>query len=134
MELAMRSLVQSFAICGISLVASLSSTMAAQLNTMDEVGAAIRACWAAPAGSKGSFVTLSFSFKRDGTLIGPPRPSGISVAGDADAKKQFVDAAIDAVQRCVPLEFAPDLAAGIGGQVFTLQFTSQDNQQIAPAN
>ena len=130
----MRSLVQSFAICGISLVASLSSAMAAPLNTMDEVGAAILACRNAPAGSKGSFVTLSFSFKRDGTLIGPPRPSGISVAGDAEAKKQFVDAAIDAVQRCVPLEFAPALAAGIGGQVFTLQFTSQDNQPIAPAN
>ena len=72
-------------------------------------------------------------WQRDGTLIGPPRPSGISVAGDADAKKQFVDAAIDAVQRCVPLEFAPALAAGIGGQVFTLQFTAQENASIAPA-
>ena len=108
--------------------------MAAPLNTMDEVGAAIRACWNAPAGSKGSFVTLSFSFKRDGTLIGPPRPSGISVAGDAEAKEQFVDAAIAAVQRCTPLEFAPALAAGIGGQVFTMQFASQEEQSIAPAN
>jgi hypothetical protein len=130
----MRRFVQLFAVCGISLVTSVSSPMAAPLNTMDEVGAAIRACWTAPAGSKGSFVTLSFSFKRDGTLIGPPRPSGISVAGDDEAKKQFVDAAVAAVQRCLPLEFSPALAAGIGGQVFTLQFTAQEDPSIAPAN
>lgn len=108
--------------------------MAAPLNTMDEVGAAIRACWKPPANSKNSFVTLSFSFRRDGTLIGPPRPSEISVSGDAEAKKQFVDAAIAAVQSCIPLEFSPALAAGIGGQVFTLQFASQEKQSITPAN
>ena len=125
-------LAQSFTVCGISLLIGVSPSLAAPLNTMDEVGAAIRACWNAPAGSKGSFVTLSFSFKRDGTLIGPPQPSEISVAGDEEAKKQFVDAAVDAVQRCVPLEFSPALAAGIGGQVFTLQFAAQENAAIAP--
>jgi hypothetical protein len=132
MENAMRQLAQSFAVCGVSLIISLSSAVAAPLNTMDEVGAAIRACWSPPAGSKDSFVTLSFSFKRDGTLIGPPRPSGISVTGDADTKKKFVDAAIAAVQQCAPLEFAPTLAAGIGGQVFTMQFTADDQAAIAP--
>jgi hypothetical protein len=134
MEFAMRSLARSLATCAISLILGVSSSTAAPLNTMDEVGAAIRACWNAPAGSKGSFVTLSFSFKRDGTLIGPPRATDITVAGDDAAKKQFVDAAIAAVEQCVPLDFAPALAAGIGGQVFTLQFASQEKQSIAPAN
>jgi hypothetical protein len=111
---------------------ALSPSAAAPLNTVDEVGAAIRACWSAPTGSKDSFVTLSFSFKRDGTLIGPPRVSGISVAGDADARKQFVDAAIAAVTQCVPLEFAPGLAAGMGGRVLTMQFTAQNEAFIMP--
>ena len=127
----MRSLAQSFAVCGISLVVGVPSAISAPLNTMDEVGTAIRACWTPPADSKDSFVTLSFSFKRDGTLIGPPRPSGISVAGDADARKKFVDAAIAAVTQCAPLEFAPALAAGMGGQVFTMQFTAE-KAAIAP--
>ena len=87
---------------------------------------------ARPPVPKDSFVTLSFSFKRDGTLIGPPRPSGISVAGDADAKKKFVDAAIAAVEQCAPLEFAPALAAGMGGQVFTMQFTAENEAFIVP--
>jgi hypothetical protein len=132
MENAMRQLVQSFAICGIFLLIGASSAMSAPLNTMDEVGAAIRACWVAPTDSKDSFVTLVFSFKRDGTLIAPPRPSGISVDGDADAKKKFVDAAIAAVEQCAPLEFAPALAQGIGGRVFTMQFSADAGASIAP--
>ena len=45
-----------------------------------------------------------------------------------------MDAAIAAVESCVPLEFAPALAAGIGGQVFTMQFATQDTQSVTPAN
>nr|WP_292565505.1 hypothetical protein [Mesorhizobium sp.] len=69
-------------------------------------------------------VTLSFSFERDGTLIGPPRPTAIKVNGDAKAKKTFVDAATDALRNCLPLTFSPKLAQGIAGNVFTLQFAS----------
>lgn len=67
---------------------------------------------------------LSFSFKRDGTLIGPPRPTAIKVEGDAKAKKLFVDAATTALQNCLPLTFSAKLAQGIAGNVFTLQFAS----------
>ncbi len=98
---------------------------AATLNTMDDVGAAIRACWTPPSGVKNSTVTLSFSFKRDGTLIGPPRPTAIHVQGDAKARKSFVDAATSALAQCLPLTFSPTLAKGIGGTVFTLQFASK---------
>ncbi|TIT48364.1 MAG: hypothetical protein E5W72_18185 [Mesorhizobium sp.] len=36
----------------------------------------------------------------------------------------FVDAAIAAVEHCLPLSFSPALAQGIAGNVFTLQFAS----------
>src|SRR5690606_39058430 len=78
---------------------------AQHLKTMDEVGNALNACWSPPSGSKNSAVTLSFSFKRDGSLIGPPRPSAINVEGDDKAKKAFVNAAIEAVEKCTPLKF-----------------------------
>ena len=130
----MRRFARMLPICAATLFVAMSPLAAAPLNTMDEVGAAIQACWTAPADSKGSLVTLSFSFKRDGTLIGPPQPTDISVAGDEEAKKRFVDAAIAAVESCAPLEFAPALAAGIGGQVFTMQFATQDTQAVTPAN
>ena len=60
----------------------------ATLNTMDDVGAAIQACWTPPADAGNSTVTLSFSFKRDGSLIGPPRPTAAKVAGDDKARKE----------------------------------------------
>ncbi|KAA3447159.1 hypothetical protein C7I87_28325 [Mesorhizobium sp. SARCC-RB16n] len=97
---------------------------AATLNTMDDVGAAIQSCWTPPADAGNSIVTLSFSFKRDGTLIGPPRPTAVKVAGDDKARKSFVDAAIAAVKNCTPLSLSPELSQGIAGNVFTLQFAS----------
>ena len=130
----MYRLARMLSIFGIGLFVAASPLMAAPLNNTDEVGAAILACWNPPEDSKGSFVTLSFSFKRDGTLIGPPRPTGISVAGDAQARQQFVDAAIAAVERCLPLEFSPAFAEGVGGQVFTMRFASPKELSVSPSN
>ncbi|WP_430694641.1 hypothetical protein [Mesorhizobium dulcispinae] len=101
---------------------------AASLNTMNEVGVALQACWTPPADSGNSSVTLSFSFKRDGTLIGPPKPTAIKVSGDDKARQAYVDAATAALRNCLPLSFSPTLAQGIPGKVFTLQFNSpKDN-------
>jgi hypothetical protein len=111
-------------IAGSILAGASCQSNAASLNTMDEVGAAIHACWTPPANAGNSTVTLSFSFKRNGTLIGPPRPTAINVTGDAKARQSFVDAAIAALERCLPLSFSPALAQGIAGSVFTLQFGS----------
>ncbi|WP_315924947.1 hypothetical protein [Mesorhizobium sp. SP-1A] len=101
-----------------------AASAAETLNSMDEVGAAIQKCWSPPADSNGSSVTLRFSFKRDGTLMGPPMASGVKVAGDEKKQKQFVQAAIDALQSCLPLSFGPKLAGGMAGNIFTMQFSS----------
>ena len=92
------------------------------------------ACWSPPADSEGSFATLKFSFRRDGTLIGPPQPTEINVAGDEQARQQFVDAAIAAIEQCLPLQFSPAFAAGVGGQVFTLTFTGSGKLSVSPEN
>lgn len=122
-------------ICGIVLASVPVGALADPLATMQDVGAAITSCWKPPEGVKKSAVTLSFSLKRDGSLIGMPQPTAITVNGDDDARKSFVDAAVAAVVDCTPVELAPALAAGIGGQVFTLAFTSRDMEQpLLPAN
>lgn len=99
-------------------------SQAAILNTMAEVGNALEACWTPPANSDKSSVTLSFSFKRDGTLIGPPKPTAIKVNGDEKARKAYLDAATNALHDCLPLSFSPALAQGVAGSVFTLRFNS----------
>ncbi|RWM11764.1 MAG: hypothetical protein EOR72_22750 [Mesorhizobium sp.] len=110
-------------ITGALLVAPFPSS-AAPLNSMNEVGAAMQACWTPPAKSENSSVTLSFSFKRDGTLIGPPKTTAIHVVGGDKARQAYVDAAIKALNDCLPLSFSPALAQSIAGNVFTLQFNS----------
>jgi hypothetical protein len=96
------------------------------LTTMNQVGKAVLACWKPPAGVKNSSVTLSFSFKKDGSLIGPPRSTSIDVDGDKNIRQQFVAAAIDALEQCTPVKFSSDLAQGIAGQVFTMEFATAD--------
>lgn len=115
------------AIAGAVLTMTAGQCLADPLKTMDEVGTALSACWTPPSDVKESAVTLSFSFKRDGSLIGPPQPTAIDVKGDDAAKKAFTDAAIAAVEQCMPLQFAPALAEGIAGTVYTMAFTSSDN-------
>ena len=108
-----------------ALLAAMSGqSNAAELNTMNDVGVALQACWTPPANSENASVTLSFSFRRDGTLIGPPRPTAIKVSSDAKAKQAYVEAATSALQHCLPLRFSPALAQGIAGKVYTLQFNS----------
>ncbi|WP_244846162.1 hypothetical protein [Mesorhizobium sp. L-8-3] len=105
------------------------------LTTMDEVGAAIMSCWNPPTGVEKSAVTLSFSLKSDGSLVGPPQSTSIDVAGDETVRQQFVAAAMDAVDRCTPVELSPGLAQGIGGNPFTMEFTSSDKAQtLSPSN
>ncbi|UCI08701.1 hypothetical protein [Mesorhizobium sp. B1-1-8] len=111
------------AIAGALLAAPFAAD-AATLNTMDQVGTALMACWKPPANSENSSVTLSFSFKRDGTLIGPPKPTAIKVSGDDKARQAYVDAATTALRDCLPLSFSPGLAKGVAGNVFTLQYNS----------
>lgn len=105
------------------------------LTTMDEVGAAVMSCWKPPAGVERSSVTLSFSLKSDGSLVGPPQATSITVAGDEGVRQQFVTAAMDAVVRCTPVQLSPTLAQGIGGQPFTMEFASSDKPQtLSPSN
>ena len=119
----MKGVMKLLAIAGV-VMAGIYPSNAAPLDTMSEVGGALQACWTPPSDAGNATVTLSFSFKRDGTLIGPPRPTAIKVDGDANAKKAFVDAATDALQKCLPLSFSPKLAQGVAGSVFTLRFDS----------
>jgi hypothetical protein len=102
------------------------------LQTMDAVGAALLACWTPPE-TQGS-VTLSFSIKRDGTLIGAPQPMAIAIDADEDARKAFIDAAVAAVEQCTPLDLAPALADGIAGSVYSMKFSSPSSAAAPISN
>lgn len=114
-----------------ALVLSLGSgrvLAADQLRTMAEVGAALTRCSGASVNARAPYVTLSFSFRRDGRLLGPPGIAAIKVPGNAASRRRFAEAAVAAFERCIPLRLAPALGENIAGQVFTMQVFGQDRR------
>lgn len=111
---------------GIFLLSQPGPLLAEPLRSLGEVNDALGRCWTPPAGIKGSFVTLKFAFRANGTLIGPPQPTAIRVTGDEAQRKAFVAAASAALEECMPLEFSPAVAEEIAGVVFTLRFNSAE--------
>ena len=102
-----------------------ATALASPLRTMDEVGASLRACWNEPANPSGPFVTLSFSLRRDGRLLGAPEVTANWVPGKAVVRQRFALLAIEALERCTPLQLAPSLGDAIAGRVFTMPFFGQ---------
>lgn len=92
------------------------------LNHYSDVGPAILACWNPPAESAGMELTLVFSFKRNGEILGKPRISYSKLHGDQDLQKQFVASALNALAACTPLKFTAALGAAIAGRPFAMLF------------
>ena len=127
----MRRFAKLLAISGALLAIQTASATADALGNTDAVAAAILACWKPPPGFEGSSVTMTFSFRRDGSIFGHPRPRQVDVTGDERARRRFIYAAIDAVERCAPLDFTPQFAEGIGGKVFSMRFASPRKRVFA---
>src|SRR5207342_3108260 len=80
---------------------------AAPLENVSDIGPALLRCWHPPAAPDGSAVTLRFSFRRDGSLMGAPRVTYVGVDGGAKAEREFADSAVRAIEQCAPLELSP---------------------------
>lgn len=117
-----------FAIASLSAMAfaaATGSSWSEPIGTVQQMDAALQGCWAAPANSQGSSVTLSFGLNSDGTLLGPPQATAISVPGDDQAEQAYLEAATKALESCLPLQFSPSFAQGLAGNVYTVAFSSK---------
>lgn len=92
------------------------------LDRYSQIGPAIFACWRPPAASAGMEITVVFSFKRDGEILGKPRISFSKLLGDHDLQKTFVASALKAISDCTPLKFTSALGGAIAGRPFALLF------------
>jgi hypothetical protein len=99
-----------------------SPAPAAPVENVSEIGPALLECWRPPTVPEGSAVTLRFSFRRDGSLIGAPRITYVGVAGGEELQRAFADSAVRAIEECSPLDLTPRFAATIGGKVYVMQF------------
>jgi hypothetical protein len=94
------------------------------INSLDEMWSALYACWQPPADSNGMAITLRFSLRRDGTLIGKPVATYSNLSGDDFKKRVFVASVIEALDKVVPLPLTDSMGGAIAGRPLALLFTS----------
>ncbi|HET7885039.1 MAG TPA: hypothetical protein VFL62_02315 [Bradyrhizobium sp.] len=96
-----------------------------QVNTIAEMFARLRACWQPPDATRARRnveITVVVSFTRAGEILGRPRVTHESEQADDTDRLLYRIAAMEALQRCVPLPFTQAMAGAIAGRPITIRF------------
>jgi len=94
------------------------------VNTLEEMYAALFACWEPPAGSAGMSMTLRFSLRRDGTMISEPRMTYKGKVRDDPLSKDFEASIIRAVNKALPVPFTNSMSGAVAGRPMALLLRS----------
>ena len=94
------------------------------LNTLADVGKALRTCWRWPPLSEirnGMDLTIRLSFKRNGEIFGA-RITYQTHDVSMDEQSLYYGALIEALKRCSPLPVSASLGEAIEGRPLTFRF------------
>jgi len=89
---------------------------AAPAETLDALFADLRRCLSGSRGTDGSDLTIVFSLRRNGSLIGTPRISHAELPGNRAEQQQFLASVASAFARCLPLDITDGLGGAIAGR------------------
>jgi hypothetical protein len=101
-----------------------SSAAKADANTLRELYVDLNKCLATAAvrGAPGSELTIVFSLRRDGGLLGKPRVSFWSSKGGADQQRDFANQVATAFDKCLPISITDALGGAIAGRPLSMRF------------
>jgi hypothetical protein len=94
------------------------------VDTIKEMSDAIYACWKPPPGTAGMSLTLQFSLRRNGTLIGKPRATYSDLGADPQLSRAFVASILKALDDALPLPFSDSMGGAIAGRMLAPRFTA----------
>jgi hypothetical protein len=101
------------------------------LDNIGDLFAALRSCWTPPQGDsakEGMQMTVRFSFKRSGDLIGPPRLTFATAGVPTEVRQTYLKAINDSIDGCVPLKFTGNLGGALAGRPIAIRYV--DNRDI----
>ena len=104
------------------------------LDNIGDLFAALRSCWTPPqtdTAKEGMQMTVRFSFKRSGDLIGPPRMTFATEGAPAEVRSTYLKAINDSIGACVPLKFTGSLGGALAGRPIAIRYV--DNRDIDKA-
>jgi hypothetical protein len=100
----------------------------AELNTLKDVFAALRACWVPPPMEQsrpGMQITVQLSFKRNGEIFGKPKITFESSGATDDDRLAYRIAIAGTLQRCAPLSFTDALGNAVAGRPLNMRFIDE---------
>ncbi|MDQ0469680.1 hypothetical protein [Labrys wisconsinensis] len=103
------------------LVGLLGPAQARPADTLQQLGRALELCLGGTRGLQGSEITVVFSLRRDGSLLGKPRVSYSRLPGDLGDQKRFVASVAQALDGCLPVPITDALGGAIAGRPFAIR-------------
>jgi hypothetical protein len=101
------------------------------LDTIGDLFAALRSCWTPPpadAAQAGMQMSVRFSFKRSGEMIGAPRMTYFTKGASADTRATYLKAINASLDGCEPLKFTGGLGGAIAGRPIAIRYV--DNREL----
>ena len=102
------------------------------LDSIGDLFAELRSCWTPPqaeSAKEGMQMTVRFSFRRSGDMIGPPRLTFATVGAAADVRDTYLRAINSSLDACIPLKFTSGLGGAIAGRPIIIRYV--DNRELA---
>ncbi|MDP9065630.1 MAG: hypothetical protein M3O06_07190 [Pseudomonadota bacterium] len=100
------------------------------LNTIGDLFAELRSCWTPPpadAARQDMQMTVRFSFKRSGEMIGAPRMTYSTHSASQDIRATYLKAINASLDACVPLKFTGDLGGAVAGRPIAIRYVDNRN-------
>ena len=101
------------------------------LDSIGDLFAALRSCWSPPEAAsarEGMQMSVRFSFKRTGEIIGTPRLTFATAGAPAEARATYLKAINASLAACAPLKFTGNLGGAIAGRPIAIRYV--DNRDL----
>jgi hypothetical protein len=101
------------------------------LNTIGDLFSALRSCWTPPpadAARQGMQMSVRFSFKRSGAMIGAPFMTYATAGVPADTRAAYLKSINASLGACLPLKFTGDLGGALAGRPIAIRYV--DNRDL----
>jgi len=105
------------------------------LDNIGDLFAELRSCWSPPpadAAREGMQLSVRFSFKKSGEMIGPPRLTFATAGVPADTRDTYLKAINASLNACIPLKFTDGLGGALAGRPIAIRYV--DNRDLAKAS
>ena len=103
-----------------------------ELNTIREMFNALSACWIPPPEDEarpGMQMTVRFSFKRNGDLMGTPRVTYKTPSVSPEEIAIYHSTITAALNRCTPLPLTPGLGGAVAGRPIAVRFVDDRKRE-----